>query len=57
MKIPKVLAETRQGLLKAAGAFAAAKPWEKIYDSQIFGVENPPTREIGWCVIMGELWQ
>ncbi|MCK5242207.1 hypothetical protein KAR34_07135 [bacterium] len=55
MKISKILTKTRQGLLKAAGAFEAAKPWEKIYDSQIFGVENPQTREIGWCVIIGEL--
>ncbi len=42
-------------LYRAAGTFKQLAPWEWMLDSDIFGVRNPETGEIGYCCVMGNL--
>src|SRR4051794_5666607 len=37
----------------AAARFFGMKPWTWMLDSDVFGVRNPATGEIGYCCIMG----
>lgn len=42
-----------KNLYSAAVEFKKLKPWEWMWDDDIFGVKNPETGEIGFCCVMG----
>ena len=44
-----------KSLYEAARMLKELAPWQWMEDSQVFGVENPETGEIGYCCIMGAL--
>lgn len=46
-------AEEWKDLFLAAEQFRLLAPWEWMDDTQVFGVRDPWTGEIGWCVVMG----
>lgn len=49
----KPTVEAWRSLYKAAEKFKALAPWTWMCDSDIFGVEDPVAREIGYCCVMG----
>lgn len=40
-------------LFEAALRFKERKPWKHYDDSHVFGVQDPKSNTIGWCLIMG----
>jgi hypothetical protein len=55
MKSTNVSLEEWKALYQAAREFEEIKPWEWMVETDIFGVQDPLTGEIGYCCVMGEL--
>ena len=57
MKVPTVALEVWRSLYHNALRFMELRPWESLYDSDVFGVVDPITGQTGYCCVMGALGQ
>lgn len=55
MKIPDVPLPLWRDLYEAAMRFKHLRPWETLYDSDIFGIRDPETGDTGYACVLGEL--
>jgi hypothetical protein len=55
MSQPLFPEEIWKNLYLAAVDFKNTRPWEWMFDDQVFGVQNPVSGEIGYCCVMGAL--
>ncbi len=55
MKVPSVSKEVWQERYGAARDFRNVECWDWLSDSDIFGVLNPVSGEVGYCCVLGEL--
>jgi len=53
VQIPRCSLSTWKNLYDAAGSFRDVACWEWMSDSDLFGVQNPENREIGYCCVLG----
>ncbi|HFA48024.1 MAG TPA: hypothetical protein ENJ95_03285 [Bacteroidetes bacterium] len=53
MKITATNRKTWENFYQSAIAFRDLAPWQWMRDSDMFGVQDPATGEVGWCCIMG----
>ncbi|RPI36314.1 MAG: hypothetical protein EHM54_06035 [Nitrospiraceae bacterium] len=55
MKATTFSIEEWKALYQAAKEFGEIKPWKWMTETDVFGVQNPVTGEVGYCCVMGEL--
>lgn len=55
MNITKENRQMWLDLYRAAEVYRDLKPWEWMYDSDLFGVQDPVTGKIGYCCVLGNL--
>lgn len=53
MKVPQPSLDEWRRLYQAASTFKEAAPWEWMAEADVFGVQNPESRQIGYGSIMG----
>jgi len=55
MEEAKFTLDELKTLYDAAIEFRKIEPWKWVKETDIFGVQNPKTNEVGYCCIMGEM--
>lgn len=55
MEKAKLTVDELKALYDAAIEFRKIEPWKWVKETEIFGVQNQQTGEVGYCCIMGEM--
>ena len=42
-----------KNLFEAASRYSKHKPWKHFDDNHVFGIQDPASATIGWCVVLG----